>query len=203
MGDSVANLLASGNDSVKVPEKFQLPVDRVLSFHAPAWSQQGAEWPTPENLDHNALEQQAKSLVNKWDSLRSIMPAKKTGIPLHERLAASMFRTTKLGLIGRTDISAAKTNDDSVEGDTLKGDGSATTEAPKPPADLEAAAAEAETKGEGKSGNKKKRRKSRNKSIKGGAGLKREERKRKKEEEEAEQVDVEEKSKAKIAPAGM
>ena len=67
------------------------------------------------------------------------MPTKKSSIPLHERLAVSMFRTAKLGSIGRADITAGKANGSSAGEGNLKIEGSATTETPKPPADLEAA----------------------------------------------------------------
>ena len=200
-GDSVANLLASGDDSVKVPEKLQLPVDRVLSFHAPAWAQQGAAWPTPDSMDEEALQQQAKSLVNKWDDVRSFLPSKKKpGIPLHEKLAASMFRTAKLESIGRAEIGAERIGG----GDKAP----ATTEAPKPPVELEAAAAEADLDSEGKNnkkgGGKKRRKSSREKSMKGGDGLKRgkSEKKKKKKKKRSKSMSRK-KSKAKIAPAGV
>jgi hypothetical protein len=210
-GDSVANLVASGDDSVKVPEKLQLPVDRVLSFHAPAWALQGAAWPTPESLDQEALQQQAKSLVNKWDGVRSILPSKKKAdIPLHEKLAANMFRTAKLESIGRTEIGGGQGGVGGQGG----GDGAelqagtepATTETPQPPPDLEAAAAaaaEEKEKEKKKGSGKKKKKSSRGKSMKGGEGLKRGKSEKKKKKKKKSKSMSRKKSKAKIAPAGM
>ena len=220
---SVTDMQASGDDAGKVPQKMQLPAERVLGFHSPAWAQQGCLWPTPEEMDGETLEKQARSLVNEWDGIRKLVSSgsKNNEIPLHERLAASMLRSTRLDMITKLPMMDNLSEKDGSNDPSPSKPGETIT--PQPPADLDAAAAEAEAKAEAKAEanaeskkekKKKKKRKTdvtRSKSKKqksedestGGLERTKSEKSKKKKKRKKSKSMSRKKSKAKIAPAGV